>query len=48
MTLHPNFPESPYAILDPAIRRFPADVAPRESRIEKVIPPSLARVRGDA
>ena len=22
MALHPNFPESPYAILDPAIRWF--------------------------
>ena len=27
MALHPNFPESPYAILDPAIRWFPADEA---------------------
>ena len=25
MALHPNFPESPYAILDPAVRWFPAD-----------------------
>lgn len=48
MTLHPNFPESPYAILDPAIRWFSADEALRESSIEKLIPPSLARVRGDA
>lgn len=48
MTLYPNFPESPYAILDPAIRRFPAGEAPRESSIEKLIPPSLAGVRGDA
>jgi hypothetical protein len=25
MALHPNFPESPYGILDPALRCFPAD-----------------------
>jgi len=24
MALHPNLPESPYIILDPAIRWFPA------------------------
>ena len=25
MALHPNFPDDPHAILDPAIRWFPAD-----------------------
>lgn len=30
MALHPDFPDSPYAILDPAIRWFPADEALRE------------------
>jgi type III restriction enzyme len=32
MALHPNFPESPYTILDPAIRWFPADEALLECR----------------
>ena len=27
MALHPDFPGSPHAILDPAIRWFPADEA---------------------
>ena len=39
MALHPNFPESPYAILDPAIRWFPADEALRETSMEKLMPP---------
>ncbi|MFH1962196.1 MAG: hypothetical protein ABIJ30_04875 [bacterium] len=30
MALQPNFPESPYAILDPDIRYFPADEALRK------------------
>ena len=29
MALHPSFPESPFSILDPAIRWFPADEALR-------------------
>ena len=33
MALHPNFPDDPHAILDPAIRWFPADeVAARKAR----------------
>ncbi len=32
MALHPDFPASPYAILDPALRWFPADEALRDSR----------------
>ncbi len=31
MALHPNFPDDPCAILDPAIRWFPADEALRKS-----------------
>ena len=34
MALHPSFPESPYAILDPAIRWFAADEALREFSFE--------------
>jgi type III restriction enzyme len=45
MALHPNFPESPYAILDPAIRWFPADEALRESSSEKLMPPLVAELR---
>jgi type III restriction enzyme len=45
MALHPNFPESPHAILDPAIRWFPADEALRESSMEKLMPPLVAELR---
>ncbi len=31
MALHKDFPESPYAILNPLIRWFPADEALRET-----------------
>jgi hypothetical protein len=41
MALHPNFPESPYAIVDPAIRWFPADEALRETSMDKLMPPFL-------
>jgi type III restriction enzyme len=39
MALHPDFPCSPYDILDPDIRWFPADEALRESSYEKLLPP---------
>ena len=45
MALHPNFPESPYAVLDPAIRWFPADEALRESSSEKLMPPLVPQLR---
>lgn len=45
MALHPNFPESPYVILDPAIRWFPADEALRESSYEKLMPPLVPELR---
>jgi type III restriction enzyme len=45
MALHPNFPESPYIILDPAIRWFPADEALRESSSEKLMPPLVSQLR---
>ncbi len=45
MALHPNFPESPYAILDPAIRWFPADEALRETSMEKLMPPLVPQLR---
>lgn len=45
MALHPNFPESPYAILDPAVRWFPADEALRESSSDKLMPPLVSELR---
>jgi len=45
MALHPSFPESPYATLDPAIRWFPADEALRESSSEKLMPPLVPQLR---
>ena len=45
MALHTSFPKSPYAILDPAIRWFPADEALREKGYEKLLPPLVAKLR---
>lgn len=45
MALHPKFPESPYAILDPSVRWFPADEALRESSSEKLMPPLVSELR---
>ncbi|MFH1075270.1 MAG: DEAD/DEAH box helicase family protein [Pseudomonadota bacterium] len=45
MALHPNFPESPCAILDPGIRWFPADEALRETTMDKLMPPLVAQLR---
>lgn len=45
MALHPNFPDSPYAILDPAVRWFPADETLRESSSDKLMPPLVAQLR---
>ncbi len=45
MALHPDFPESPYVVLDPAIRWFPADEALRETSAEKLMPPLVPELR---
>jgi type III restriction enzyme len=45
MALHPKFPDSPYAILDPAVRWFPADEALRETSAEKLMPPLVPSLR---
>jgi type III restriction enzyme len=45
MALHKDFPESPYAILDPAMRWFPADEALREISMEKLMPPLVSQLR---
>jgi type III restriction enzyme len=45
MALHKNFPKSPYDILDPSTRWFPADEALREQGYEKLLPPLVAELR---
>ena len=45
MALHKDFPESPYTILDPAMRWFPADEALREISMEKLMPPLVPQLR---
>ncbi len=45
MALHKDFPESPYAILDPAMRWFPADEALRETSMDKLLPPLVPQLR---
>ncbi|MBI4239119.1 MAG: DEAD/DEAH box helicase family protein [Deltaproteobacteria bacterium] len=45
MALHPKFPQSPYAILDPELRWFPADEALREKDYGKLLPPLVAKLR---
>ena len=44
MALHPDFPHSPHAILDPALRWFPADEALRDTTMEKLMPPLVAEL----
>ncbi len=45
MSLHPDFPSSPYAPLVPEQRWFPADEALRATAYEKLLPPLVAKVR---
>ena len=45
VALHPEFPTSPHAILDPAMRWFPADEALRESSMDKLMPPLVPQLR---
>ncbi len=45
MALHPDFPSSPHAILDPEVRWFPADEVLRETSMEKLMPPLVAQLR---
>ena len=47
MSLHPQFPSSPYAPLIPEQRWFPADEALRVTAYEKLLPPLVAKVRGE-
>jgi len=45
MALHPDFPESPYAVLDPVLRWFPADEALRDTSMDKLMPPLVPHLR---
>ncbi len=45
MALHPDFPDSPHAVLDPAVRWFPADETLRDTTMEKLMPPLVAQLR---
>ncbi|NMC34736.1 MAG: DEAD/DEAH box helicase family protein, partial [Veillonellaceae bacterium] len=45
MALHQNFPKSPYEVLDPNVRWFPADETLRESSSEKLMPPLVPQLR---
>lgn len=45
MAIHPDFPSSPYDILHPEIRWFPADEALRDSSYEKLLPPLVNSLR---
>ena len=45
MALHPDFPASPHAVLDPRVRWFPADESLRESSMEKLMPPLVPSLR---
>ena len=45
MALTPDFPKSPFEILDPSLRWFPADESLRESSAEKLMPPLVSAIR---
>ena len=45
MALHPEFPLSPYEVLDPEIRWFPAAEELRDAAQDKLIPPLVANIR---
>ena len=45
MALHPEFPKSSHAILDPDLRWFPAGEALRDSGMEKLLPPLVPELR---
>jgi len=45
MAIHKDFPLSPYVILDPSKRWFPADEALRETSMDKLMPPLVSQLR---
>ena len=48
MALRHDFPKSPYAILDPSCRWFPAAEELRSTAYEKLLPPLVANIRAMA
>jgi len=47
MALHPKLPKSPYAVLPPDYRWFPAAEELRSTAYEKLLPPLVAKVRSE-
>ena len=45
MALHPDLPRSPYAVLAPDQRWFPAAEELRSTAYEKLLPPLVAKIR---
>ena len=45
MALNSDFPESPFAILEPVDRWFPADEALRESSMDRLMLPLVSQLR---
>lgn len=45
MAIHPSFPESPYEILDPKVRWFPADESLRQTSYDRLVPPLVSKIR---
>ena len=45
MALHPNFPQSPHAIIDPSVRWLPDNEALRDTDYGKLLPPLVHKVR---
>lgn len=45
MALHPDFPKSPHAVLNPDVRWFPADETLRGMTMDKLMPPLVPELR---
>ncbi|MBM3245750.1 MAG: type III restriction endonuclease subunit R [Candidatus Omnitrophica bacterium] len=45
MAIHPKLPKSPYEIIKPELRWFPADEMLREKGYDKLLPPLVAKLR---
>jgi type III restriction enzyme len=45
MALHPEFPTSPYVVLEPQLRWFPADESLRDVTMDRLMPPLVAQIR---
>jgi type III restriction enzyme len=45
MAIHPDLPKSPYEILAPKVRWFPADESLRDATMDKLMPPLVVNLR---